>query len=331
MTYLNSEFQGIKSILSADWTLRIETPLCIRNGGKSAFNPSGQSDSKIRNADMSFKWNADKTGNNVEVSESVFEIKIENGEPVPYYTVPSSSIRGAFRSWTIRHLVKEENRKILNVIEEEDSASFEMLREAVKGDNGLKLVKDIFGLPAGDTASADNLSRRGMIKVETDPLLNSSRSPWVQGNDWKSDSCEFGPSNAFRHITVRGPVDRITNAPKEGGLHYFLELSPGQTFTVMIRITNPRPAHCGLLALWEREINTGFLRIGGLQSIGRGRLNIEKTCYQLSAIPKHYIEWPTETLSDTTELSKDVFAGILKNFQITDHEPYMTFLKSLLN
>ena len=65
------------------------------------------------------------------------------------------------------------------------------------------------------------------------------------------------------------------------GLHRFLEVARGESFKVHLRITNPLDCDLGLLGLWVREMQDGMLRIGGLSSIGRGRVAAHEQTYEL--------------------------------------------------
>jgi CRISPR/Cas system CSM-associated protein Csm3 (group 7 of RAMP superfamily) len=90
-----------------------------------------------------------------------------------------------------------------------------------------------------------------------------------------------GPGNAARQMTVRNPLDRITHASRDGGLHHFLEFSRGQSFNVQLVIRNPQASDLGLLSLWQREMDDGLLRLGALSSVGRGRVKVVEAGYRL--------------------------------------------------
>ena len=109
----------------------------------------------------------------------------------------------------------------------------------------------------------------------------------------KSAGNEYGPNNALRQITNRGPLCRITQSAAEGGLHTFLEFSTGNIFTVVLKILNPYREDIGLLALWERELVAGMIRFGAITSIGRGRVKVQD-----DSTHEFY------TLSQSIELSK---------------------------
>ena len=286
---------GVTSVLKADWTLKLETPLCIRNGSHSAFRSTigGNEGKKTRNVKMGYRFNGDSGGDWSQVSEAAFCVAVENGRAVPRYRVSAKSVRGAIRSWTITHLVPEEFH-VLFTETNKAPADKEAAKKAAdergakwdeaENDPGFRLVWDLFGgVIGGDDKAAGQKLRAGRLSCVTEPLNGKSEKPFVQGQDWHQGAGgSFGPDNAIRHLTVRGPLDRITQAAKSGGLHQFVELSPGQSFKVSFRVANPRPEHLGLFALWQREIDSGMLRMGGLSSIGRGRMTVETASYVLA-------------------------------------------------
>lgn len=323
---------GVNAILLTKWKLRLETPLCIKsmkNNSSSAFNPT-DGEKKTRNCNMSFGWNRSTTNNDeVKVSDAHFEIHIKDGRVFPYYSIPASSIRGALRSWTIKHLVKEELWGLLYKLDE-NKENIHKIKEALELNQGLELTFDFFGMAVEEPDHIKgNISRAGRVKVEALPLEIESEKPWVQGNDWKQGESRFGPQNVCRHISVRGPVDRITHAAREGGLHYFLEFSPGQTFDVVLRVVNPKPVHLGLIALWEREIDTGMLRVGGLTGIGRGRLRVENSQHDLFALPGCEGKWELEAAQEYQGQPDDVLMQLWKTYPISEAGIYIEKVEKL--
>ena len=313
---------GVNAVIVTKWKLRLETPLCIKNNSSSAFN-NADGATKTRNYNMSFGWNRLTTGDEVQVSDAHFGIHIKDGQVLPYYSIPASSIRGSLRSWTIKHLVKKELWGLLYKLDE-DKENIYKIKEAVESNPGLELTFDFFGMAVEEPDRIeDNISQAGRVKVEVLPLENESKKPLVQGNDWKQGESRFGPENVCRHISVRGPVDRITHAAKEGGLHYFLEFSPNQTFDVVLRVVNPDPVHLGLIALWEREIDTGILRVGGLTSMGRGRLRVENSQHDLFALPGYKSNWKLESAHEQQGQSDDILAKLWKPYPIPKAELYI--------
>ena len=215
---------GIQVILKTSWRLRLETPLCIKSSAKSAFKPTGLGN-KTRYTQMNFFWNQSKGGDSfVEVSDIKFGLTVNSGKLIPYYGISSSSIRGALRSWTLRHLASRSNWNLLNEASDSSEASAR-LEVALKEDTGLRMVADCFGVGVGEIGGGDAyLSHMGQIRILVSPLAGASSKPWIQGENWRLDDNDFGPDNAIRHISVCGPLDRFTHAAKVGGLHYFLEI-----------------------------------------------------------------------------------------------------------
>jgi len=319
---------GVNAVLVTKWKLRLETPLCIKNNSSSAFNPT-DGEKKTRNCNMSFGWNRSTTNDEVQVSDAHFGIHIKDGQVLPCYSIPASSIRGSLRSWTIKHFVKEELWGLLHE-RDEDKENIHKIKEALESNPGLELALDCFGMAVEEPDRIeDNICQAGRMKVEALPLEKESEKPWVQGNDWKQGESRFGPQNVCRHISVRGPVDRITHAAREGGLHYFLEFSPNQTFDVVLRVVNPDPVHLGLIALWEREIKIGMLRVGGLTSIGRGRLKVENSQHDLFALPGYKGDWKLESAHEQQGLSDDVLMQLWKTYPISEAEIYIEKVEKL--
>lgn len=320
---------GVNAVLATKWKLRLETPLCIKSGSSSAFNPT-DGEKKTRNCNMSFGWNRSATNDEVQVSDAHFGIHIKDGRVIPCYSIPASSIRGSLRSWTIKHLVKEELWGLFHELDE-DKENIHKIKEALESNPGLDFLCDFFGMAVEEQDPVEgSISKAGRVKVEVLPLDAESEKPWVQGNDWKPRENQFGPKNACRHISVRGPVDRITHAAREGGLHYFLEFSPNQTFDAVLRVVNPEPVHLGLIALWEREINAGILRVGGLTSIGRGRLRVKNSQHNLFALPGYKGDWKLESAQEQQGQSDDILAQLWKTHPIPKAELYIEKVGKLI-
>lgn len=321
---------GVNAVLVTKWKLRLETPLCIKSGSTSAFNPTN-GEKKARNYNMSFGWNRSTTGDEVKVYDAHFGIHIKDGRVFPCYSIPASSIRGALRSWTIKHLVRKELWGLLYKLDE-DKENIHKIKEAFELNPGLDFLCDFFGMAVEASDSIEgSISQIGRVKVEALPLDAESQKPYVQGNHWKPGENQFGPENVCRHISVRGPVDRITHAAREGGLHYFLEFSPNQTFDVVLRVVNPDPVHLGLISLWEREIDAGILRVGGLTSIGRGRLRVENSQHNLFALPGYKGGWKLESTQEQQGQSNDILAQLWKTYPISKVEFYIEKVRKLVS
>ncbi|RJQ59469.1 MAG: hypothetical protein C4530_09200 [Desulfobacteraceae bacterium] len=323
---------GLKAVFQAKWNLLLKTPLCIKSGSRSAFNP-GSGGNKTRNVQMSYDWNVPSSTARtefVEISEARFEVRLQDGIASPCYSIPAGSFRGALRSWSLIHLVREPKlRNVLNEPDQKEGAPD--LRVILDSDSGLTLLSDIFGVAAEkEEGGEESLSRTGRMRVDVSHTANGANGLWVQGNDW-SRSSRFGPENLCRHISVRGPVDRITHGARVGGLHYFLEFSPGERLNAVVRLVNPSPHHFGLVLMWEREINAGTLRFGGLSSIGRGRLEVDHSQYMLFALPGYEKEWDPQPPAGPGAAPADVLSRIWQPHILAPDGKYVEALRTQLN
>jgi len=100
--------------------------------------------------------------------------------------------------------------------------------------------------------------------------------PAVDGNNWDKHAakCIWPDKCLAPHQTPQYPLDRITQAAKEGGLHNNLEFSKDQKLILEIKILSLKDFDKQLLARWEKEINAGQILLGGLSGIGRGRVKV---------------------------------------------------------
>lgn len=280
---------GVHSVLIGHWKLSCETPLVIRNGLDICY--SSEEATKTRNKDIKFSWRGKDATNKkeYEVATLHYGYKIENSKVISYHFVPPSSVRGALRSWTINHLVQPEFRSQMTpppVEEKEETEEYfsSMERALANPGTGYPLVAGLFGL-AIDTREESGIDgNAGRFRLETDKFSQAKARPIaINGNLLKGDE---GPDNARREMVVRNPLDRITHASQDGGLHHFLEFCKGETFGVHLTILNLKKSDLGLINLWVREMNDGFLRIGALSSVGRGRLSVQEQTYQLWQMPQ---------------------------------------------
>jgi CRISPR/Cas system CSM-associated protein Csm3 (group 7 of RAMP superfamily) len=271
---------GVHSMLLAEWELLCNTPLVIRNGHQIAYTDSALT--KTRNCDLQLKWQA-KDGQGYEVAALHYGYEILGGQVYSYHFVPPSSIRGALRSWSIRNLVYPALYPALNPVPKDDADGVAAHKACVrkglaKRDTGCELIASLFGL-AADEGEADTPSNAGRLHIGTERFTGTGLQPVdVSGVSMETSG---GPGNVRREMSVRNPLDRMTHASVDGGLHRYLEVTRGETFKVHLRIINPLDCDLGLLGLWVRELNDGMLRIGALSSIGRGRMEVRKQTYEL--------------------------------------------------
>lgn len=256
-----------------NWLLNLETPLVIRNGTFAGWNNSAKP--KTRNYKMEFKWNAtpqEMVTSFAQVGDLYHSLEIKGDKVVPYYHVPSSSIRGSLRAWTIEHLLPKEWWNMEDKIKESDFPN----NKPDYLDNIISLFG--FAIEGAKKGISKEYTKAGRLTIQVDRFGSNQTSPDVDGADWKGGN-DFGPSNAERQIKPRNPLDRITHAAKEGGLHNFLEFSKGQKLSLAIEILKPDKPEQGvfdqkLLEHWKSEINSGEIRFGGLTGIGRGRAKV---------------------------------------------------------
>lgn len=273
--------EGIHSVLLIDWRLRCETPLAIRNGEALAYTDSG--DSKTRSQNLHLYWELPRE-KQFKVAALHYGYEVEENKVTAYHFVPPSSVRGALRAWTIRHLVHPDFLGSLTPPPQEEAEQTEkyvqnLLSALQKRSNGYELIASLFGLAADTQPTRELPSNAGRLGIEADKILNAHlRAVDVGGSPMHSDN---GPENINRHMTVRNPLDRITHASKKGGLHHFLEFCRGQEFKLRLIIRNPQNSDIGLLYFWRQDIDLGLLRLGALASIGRGRVSIQEQSYTL--------------------------------------------------
>jgi hypothetical protein len=271
---------GVHSVLRADWELVCSTPLAIRNGHQLAY--ADHAPTKTRYRDLQLNWRG-KEGKEFEVAALHYGYEIRNGQVLSYHLVPPGSVRGALRSWSIRHLVHPTLYPALSPIFKEDTSGIAARQSSVqrglaRRDTGCELIASLFGLAAdeGETATPSNAGR---LHIETERFCGTGFRP-VDVSGVSMIPAE-GPDNVCREMAVRTPLDRMTHASHDTGLHRFLEVARGEAFKVRLRIINPLDCDLGLLGLWVRELNAGMLRIGALASIGRGRMEVRQQTYEL--------------------------------------------------
>lgn len=272
---------GVHSVLLAEWELVCNTPLVIRNGHQIAYADRAPTN-KTRYRDLRLKWRS-KVGPEFEVAALHYGYEIRDGKVYSYHFVPPSSVRGALRSWSIRHMVHPVLYPALTPALKDDADGVAAHRACVlqglaQRNTGLELIASLFGL-AADESEEDMPSNAGRLRIETERFNRAGlRTVDVSGVSMVASD---GPENVNREMAVRSPLDRITQASRDGGLHHFLEVAQGETFKVNLRIINPLDCDLGLVGLWVRELNYGMLRIGALSSIGRGRMEVKQQTYEL--------------------------------------------------
>ena len=308
---------GVHSVFLADWELLCRTPMVIRNGQQITYRDSAST--KTRYHDLQLKWQS-KDSQGFEVAALHYGYEIRGTHVDSYHFVPPSSIRGALRSWSIRHLIHPSLYPALSQPPKDDADGIAAhkicLRKGLeKRNTGCELIASLFGL-AADESEADMPSNAGRLHIETERFAGTGLRPVdVSG---VSMTTADGPENVRREMAVRNPLDHITHASLAGGLHHFLEVRSGETIKVHLRIINPLDCDLGLVGLWVRELNDGMLRIGALSSIGRGRMEVQNQAYELWSrynAPKlkghSFLREEAESIR-----SNDILAGIWMRYAV---------------
>lgn len=277
---------GIYGVLKVNWTLRCETPLAVRNGKSIQYKTRDEKRTKSRGKGVSFEWQQPNSSSDAEhtVAALHFGYRVEDGQLKAIHFIPPSSLRGSLRSWTINHIVQPNFRRKMSPPKKEDEAKtqeyLDNLQDALnKSSSGYPWIASMFGLALETRVGEEGIANAGRLSMETKPFENAHPQPIAINGE--PEQTLAGPNNAQRHMVVRNPLDRMTHASKEKGLHQFLEFSRGESFEVQMTIRNPINSDLGLLSLWRRELNDGLLRLGALSSIGRGRVYITGEEYQL--------------------------------------------------
>ena len=282
-----TDFSSINGIAEIVWDVTTKTSLCIKAGTTSGWRQASSPDKlRLVDASLDFFQKERQTTDGATLADFYYDTRIRNDQVEVQYCIPSRSVRGALRNQTIKRLVMEKeywNAGLYGV--RKDGASEEMLREgaetlkAALKTPGWHLVQNLFGLgvDSGDDG-LDDESVAGRLSIMVGDLKKQSGDEFKKtliSGSFIQNGFTPGSTHGKMVITTRSPLDHIIHAAKDGGLHSFMELAPGNQFSITIRIVNPKPEDLGLVAFWEREINNGLLRLGGLTSVGRGRLHID--------------------------------------------------------
>jgi hypothetical protein len=249
------------------------------------------------------------------------------------YSVPASSIRGSLRQWSIKNLVEGSVRDAFELpkkdelTEEDLKQTFKRAREALEsGESGWSQVLDLFGcaFDLGIENEAE-LTWSGRLKMEARiELIGRSAGLDVNGNLLTGGEGQSAPGNFGRQLTIRNPLDRISQSSKEGGLHTFVELSPGQTMTVKFRVLNPKAEDIDLIIKWEHDISNGFIRFGALGSQGRGRCDFVNSSYDFHVGPsspwKRKLQAAVKGDLANQITQESLFSGIWSSFRIAPNK-----------
>jgi hypothetical protein len=308
---------GIQSVLKVHWKLRCETPLAIRNGLFIGYQDNDQK--KSRGMGLQFKWQP--PSDDRQISALHYGYKIVNNKVEAYHFVPPSSVRGSLRSWTINHLVHPSYRNGITPPKKEDEIKTKEYQTKIQkalsiSESGYHLIASLFGQASDTSDNLENFSNAGRLQIETTPFSQAEALPIAVNGLLDGDGLA-GPFNADRQMTVRNPLDRMTHASKESGLHHFLEFCRGETFEIEMTMLNPQGSDLGILSLWQREIKDGLLRFGALSSIGRGRVSINELSYKLWLNPLvTKPEWLKHFEPASDESANDALAGLWESYSL---------------
>lgn len=329
---------GVYGMLKVRWVLKLETPMVIRNGKFIHYKSREKANSKNRGLGIEFGWSKSTDKDKPDVAALHYGYEIRDGKVQAYHFVPASGVRGAFRSWVIDHLVHPEYRQGITPKKKEndeavDKAQAALYVSAVNAaledrSHGYQLVASLFGLAAASGYEKEMAENAGRLRVETERFQSAKIEP-IEANGIVSRG-NAGPGNAKREMVVRNPVDRVTHASKDGGLHQFLQFCKGETFVVTLSVRNPTDSDLGLLSLWRREMEDGLLRIGALSSIGRGRVCVEKETCQLWIRPGATgVSMQRFRVVADEKRQQDVLAGIWQEYELAE-ESMAEFESALL-
>ncbi len=293
-----SDFSKIKGVARIGWEMRTETPLCIKAGTTSAWNQSTSLDrntTKLRQVDATFNFfQKENISDDASISDFFYDAFIKENALRIRYRIPASSLRGALRNYTIRRLVPKnwqdaelaptrKDNETEEAWDKRHEKHYDRLKKALDTP-GWHLIQNLFGMATEteiENLADETVAGRLRVMVNDLPCLNEKdfQAGLLNGENFSI----FRPGSTYGRMvfTTRNPLDRITQAAKDGGLHSFTELAPGNRFSATLEIVNPVPADLGFAAFWEQSMNNGLLRIGGLTSVGRGRVRIESSDIRL--------------------------------------------------
>lgn len=286
--------QGVLGVLLVTWKMELQTPLIVRATHGAAVM-QGIPRKKGRGSNVAIAWEdaeqkrKEKINGQAKYSQLTdfnYHFTVQEGKIEPEYQIPASSVRGTLRNAAIKCLVEKiEDRRAFTVkikkgqtmedVEAQINNARKILREQHDGWHDiLTLFGCAFDPLPGETPP---LTWAGRMRLDT--TLDALRS--LPSIDCVGTQIKTGPLNIHGHVMVRNPIDRVSMSAKEGGLHFNLEMSPGEVFTVDMRILNPCAEDLRLLNMWHGDINEGYIRFGGLTSQGRGRVEIIQENYEL--------------------------------------------------
>jgi CRISPR/Cas system CSM-associated protein Csm3 (group 7 of RAMP superfamily) len=341
---------GVTSLLKCSWTVELKTPLVIRASTSAAIHNKNKEEQKGRRAEYNFRWEdlADDKDKNKEwsaVKDFNYDFFVaEDNTLKARYSIPGSSVRGALRQWTIQALVKEKEKglfslpKLGNEVVINKAERMKIARKAVEdNENYWHDILSLFGIAFDLNPGVDDpLTWSGRLDIGTVNLIPAEQGS-TDGYVYDvTDVNACAPKNIKSHLKTRSPLDRVTMAARDRGLHSGIEMSEGERFTLEFWILNPRPNDLRILKLWKRDLDAGFIRFGGLTSQGRGRVKIEENFYTLYAAANTPLATYLRKLgkADVTEsdmLFSDIWSGAELDLEILFEPDFMATLNAFHN
>ena len=317
---------GITSFLYGQWTLQLKSPMCIR-GQQPAFLKSkreGQSKGRMTEIDFLYLYNEDQRDaikdNRAysQVTDFNYDFTVDQNRLGVQYAIPASSIRGALRNAALRSYIPPGGRNLFDVAgkKDQDEAQLDDLIQTVKTElkqaqSNWSAILSLFGNAFDVTGKEEDdivLTWAGRMRLSTKLVAPATPALTIGA---KSVTPEGYPQNMQGHITTGSPLDRVTMAAREGGLHSRIEMSEGQKFTIKFFIRNFCKNDLDLLEFWQQEVNAGFLRFGGLQSQRRGLCEIETHEYSLYAPVETELGKKLKDYTADTALPKNMFLATI--------------------
>jgi hypothetical protein len=333
----------VQSVLLVRWGLETKAPLIVRATQPAALKLDDPEKSKGRANSVEYAWEdaAASLEKKVEIkgkekrvfselTDFNYHFRADGDKIVPEYGIPAGSVRGSLRHAVIKSRIAPGMRREFEPPKLEAGVySMDELRQRMldarqrlmQQDNQWRSILTLFGSALDLTPEDDpSLTWAGRLRVETELKTTPPGGMKVAGI-----TVQGGPDNLRRHMTSRNPLDRITHAARDGGLHAFTEMSPGSHFSVNLRILNPALSDWEIVGEWEDDVSEGYLRFGALTSQGRGKVAFVSRNYELYGTAAAPFHSRLNRLADKLEL----WVGIWKGGEIGAEEltDILTFQK----
>jgi CRISPR/Cas system CSM-associated protein Csm3 (group 7 of RAMP superfamily) len=237
--------------VSVPYQLVVKSGLVIRSGDTAEkatsdrapaekFHMAGERNPKHRGRSFQLCQPGVQAANPIEVAGLAWHVVVdEQGTAHPQFQISGSGMRGGLRNF---------------------------LEQGLLLDGANPNAKQFFDRVFGTTDS------RGQIEFENAAPCDGQTLRW-QCEDHDRDAGETLPNPAVR-VAERGPVDRITQGAKSGGLHHFMAVEKGASFSGRILLRDATAEDMALLRVWAAALSAGLLTIGGVGAAGYGQCSI---------------------------------------------------------